>query len=269
MAEAKDYYGILGVPEDAGGDAIKRAYRALARACHPDHNPGDAAAGDRFKAIREAYEVLSDTLRRQQYDLLRRSPLSLLGDLPVSSGFGRDGMGEDFFAGALSAEAEVRLSFEEALAGGRTEVELPSGEILLVRVPRGVRDGARLRLRDRGAAGLDGRACRGDLLVIFRVAPSARFRREGDHLFVTETVSALEAMLGTTRSIPNAYGQMIRLQIPPGTQPGERFRLRGQGVETERGRGDLVVRVRVEVPRALTPAQRRRLQQAAEDAGLL
>lgn len=278
MTEAKDYYRILGISEHAEADEIKRAYRALARACHPDHNPGDGAAAERFKTIREAYEVLSDPLRRQQYDLLRQSPLSLLGRFPLSSGFGHDGLDDAggrpspsvHEARQLGLEAELHLSFEQALAGGKMEVELPTGAVVFVTVPKGVRDGMKVRLKDRGLAiATSGATRRGDLYVTFRVAPSARFRREGEHLFVTETISALEAMLGTTRSIPSAYGQMIRLRIPPGTQPGACFRLRGQGVATCRRAGDLIVEVQVQVPRALTPAQRARLQQAAEEAGLL
>ena len=97
----------------------------------------------------------------------------------------------------------------------------------------------------------------------------ARFRREGDNLHVIETVSALEAILGTTRSITNAYGQTMKVHIPPGTQPGERLRLRGQGVETATRRGDLFVEVQVTVPRSLTDAQREALAACARDSGLI
>ncbi len=109
----------------------------------------------------------------------------------------------------------------------------------------------------------------GDLVVTFRVEPSPRFRREGDHLHIAETVSAIEAILGTTRQITNAYGQTVKVSIPAGTQPGERLRLRGQGVATDKRTGDLFVEVLMMVPRQLTDAQRAELEAAALRAGIL
>ena len=105
--------------------------------------------------------------------------------------------------------------------------------------------------------------------MTFRVEPDTRFRREGDDLHVVETISALEAMLGATRSMASVYGQVVRLPIPPGSQPGDRLRLRGQGVETADGRGDLYVELQVEVPRDLTEEQRSELAEAARRCGLL
>jgi curved DNA-binding protein len=101
------------------------------------------------------------------------------------------------------------------------------------------------------------------------VEPSPRFRREGDNLHATETISAMEAILGTTRAITNAYGRTVKVTIPPGTQPGERLRLRGQGVETEKHKGDLYVEVQVSIPRHLTEEQRKGLEQCARKHGIL
>jgi curved DNA-binding protein len=290
MAELRDYYELLGVSEHARPDEIKRAYRALARTCHPDYNPGDPIAAERFKGVLEAYEVLSDPLRRHQYDLLRRAPLPAFGHGPFGSPpdrhngsgsvddalggfFGRlvdeyrQALDETHRRPSADFDTQVRLTFEQALRGGKTAITLPDGHAVHVTVPKGVRDGLTIRLKDKGPR--HGPSQRGDLYVTFRVTPDPRFRREGEHLHVTETISALEATLGTTRSITNAYGRKITLPIPPGTQPGERLRLRGQGVATCRHAGDLFVEISVSVPRELTDEQRERLRSACEESGLL
>jgi molecular chaperone DnaJ/curved DNA-binding protein len=288
MAEVTDYYQLLGVPDTASPDAIKRAYRSLARDSHPDRNPHDPAAEERFKQIQLAYQVLSDPARRDEYDHIRRSPFADLGGgldgrihAPVgwASPFdpvdGHDPLVSLFFgdeplarpAPGADVEAQVKLTFDQALRGGTTEVRLVDGETVRLTVPKGVRSGLKVRVRGRGRAGADGG--RGDLYVTFRVDPVARYRREGDNLHVIETVSALEAILGATRSITNAYGQTMKVHIPAGTQPGERLRLRGQGVETATRRGDLFVEVQVTVPRSLTEAQRDALAACARDSGLL
>lgn len=295
MAELKDYYELLGVSEHARPDELKRAYRALARTCHPDRNPGDPIAAERFKGILEAYEVLSDPFRRRQYDLLRRAPLHAFGHFPngTASGhmdgghmdghaavdgalggfFGRlvdeykQALEETHYRPAEHFDTQVRLTFEQALRGGRTAIRLPDGHTVHVTVPKGVRDGLTIRLRGKGPR--SDSVPHADLYVTFRVTPDPRFRREGEHLHVTETISALEATLGTTRSITNAYGRKITLPIPPGTQPGERLRLRGQGVATCKHAGDLFVEIAVSVPRELTDEQRERLRSACEESGLL
>lgn len=290
MAELKDYYDLLGVSEHAGPDEIKRAYRTLARTFHPDRNPSDPVAAERFKGILEAYEVLADPHRRQQYDLLRRAPLNAFGRFPSAAAFGRvdshiatdDALGGFFgrlvdeYKQALEEtryrpvehfDTQVRLTFDQALRGGKTEITLPDGHTVCVTVPKGIRDGLTIKLKGKGPRSSS--VQRGDLFVTFRVTPDPRFRREGEHLYVTETISALEATLGTTRSITNAYGRTIKLPIPPGTQPGERLRLRGQGVATCKHAGDLFVEIAVSVPRDLTDAQREHLRAAAEEAGLL
>ncbi|PAP75562.1 DnaJ C-terminal domain-containing protein [Rubrivirga marina] len=286
MAEVTDYYTLLGVPETASPETIKRAYRSLARDSHPDRNPGDPNAEERFKAVQRAYHVLSDPRRRESYDEARQSLFGGLGggldgrSRPSSSRtspFGPDGYDPlvSLFFGdeptpagrGADVEAQVKLTFDQALRGGRTEVRLVDGETVRLTVPKGVRSGLKVRVRGRGRAGGTGE--RGDLYVTFRVDPVARFRREGDNLHVVEIVSAVEAMLGATRSITNAYGQTIKVHIPPGTQPGERLRLRGQGVETDSRRGDLFVEVQVTVPRSLTDEQREALEEAARRVGLL
>lgn len=287
MAEVTDYYLLLGVPESASPEAIKRAYRSLARDSHPDRNPHDPGAEDRFKSVQRAYHVLSDPQRRAAYDDARTMPFGGLGgglngqsrpssqrSSPFGSVDGFDPLVSLFFGDEPSTtgrgadvEAQVRLTFDQALRGGKTEVRLADGATIRLTVPKGVRSGLKVRVRGRGRSGASGQ--RGDLYVTFRVDPVARFRREGDNLHVVEIVSAVEAILGTTRTITNAYGQTVKVQIPPGTQPGERLRLRGQGVETSNRRGDLFVEVQVTVPRSLTDDQREALATAARQIGLL
>ena len=287
MAEVTDYYLLLGVPDTASPDAIKRAYRALARDSHPDRNPHDPSAEERFKMVQLAYQVLSDPRRRTQYDLARMSSVGPMGGefemraAGTSPSFGpingRDPLVSLFFGDERGAtdrpergadvETLVRLTFDQALRGGTTEVRMADGEPVRLTVPKGVRSGLKVRVKARGRVGGSGE--RGDLYVTFRVDPVGRFRREGDNLHVVETVSAIEAILGTTRSITNAYGQTVKVQIPPGTQPGERLRLRGQGVETATRRGDLFVEVQVTVPRGLTDAQREALEACARESGLM
>ena len=320
MAQVKDYYKILGVDEDASVDAIKKAYRKLARENHPDRNPDNPSAEERFKEIQEANDVLADLEKRKQYDLRRKNPFGggfgdsystrngsryyqnpdgtyvrfeTSGERPGADPFGGSnpfggspggGFGDlfsRFFGGAeeepfaerprphasSDVKTRMRISFDQALRGGKTDVTLPDGEKVRIDVPKGVRPGFKIRLRGRGAVGPNGQ--RGDLYVTFRVGEHPRFRREGDDLHVTEAVSAFEAMLGTTRSIENAYGRRIKLTIPPGTQPGETLRLKGQGVETPKADGDLYVQIDVRIPQNLTAAQQDALREAAQKAGLL
>lgn len=180
---------------------------------------------------------------------------------------GGGGAGEAQARGGRDVEATVRLTFEEALAGGSREFTTPSGEPVRIKVPEGVRDGFKIRLPGRGEPSPSGRGEPGDLFVTFRVTPDARFRRDGDDLVTTETVTAVEAMLGTTREVRTAYGQTVRLKVKPGTQPGTRLRVRGQGVRTGEGAGDLYVEVEVSVP-TLSESAQAGLRQWAEGEGL-
>ena len=273
MTEATDYYRVLGVPDTADAAAIKHAYRDLAHRHHPDRNGG--AAADAFVAVQEAYMVLSDPDARRAYDRARNAAFVAL-DAGRYDGAFVDGF-EDFTrlrdrgfappAPTADIETQVQLTFSQALRGGRTEVRLASGEPVRLTIPKGIRSGVKVRVRGYGRPGADGE--RGDLYVTFRIDRDERFRREGDNLHVVERVSALEAMLGTTRSITNAYGQTIKVPIAPGTQPGERLRLRGQGIATPKRTGDLFVEVHVTVPRSLTEAQRDELGAFARELGIL
>lgn len=168
--------------------------------------------------------------------------------------------------GGRDIQTTLRLSFDDALRGGKREVTLPDGEKIRIDIPKGVRSGFKIRLRGRGEPGPRGQ--RGDLYVTFEVEDHPRFRRKGNDLYVTETIDAIEAMLGTERRIPTPYGQRIKITIPSGTQPGEKLRLRGQGVKTEKETGDLYVEIDVTIPENLSPSQREAIRKAADKADL-
>ena len=310
-----DLYDILGVDEDADKQEIKKAYRDLARKHHPDRNPDDPNAEEKFKRIQKAYSILSDEDKRQKYDAQRRFGGGFGGmngggrgarrqrggpEIHFEQGGfedafgGRGGLGdifESFFGGrgrgsgdpfgqqqqrtrqqprgrrgGQDMETKLRLSFEEALQGGRKQVELPTGESIRLNIPQGVRNGYKIRLKGRGQPGPTGE--RGDLYVTFEVGEHPRFRRKGDDIHLTETIGAFDAMLGTERRIPTPYGGRIKLTIPAGTQPGEKLRLKGQGVKTDDGTGDLYVEIDVDIPTDLTEAQQDALEEAVSDLGL-
>ena len=293
MFEATDYYHVLDLDESASAESVKHAYRRLALACHPDHNPSDPSAEERFKSLQSAYEVLVDPTRRAAYDRSRHSPFgrgslfdtaATVGarEFTASRGHAGTRSASDVFsfffeepprtaARGADVEAQLQLTFDQAIRGGTTDLPAQGGEPVRLVIPRGVRSGVKIRVSGRGRPADDSHAggLPGDLYVTLRVDASPRFRREGDHLHIVETVSAIEAMLGTARSITNPYGQTIRVAIPAGTQPGERLRLRGQGVATDKRTGDLFVEVHVMVPRELTDAQRAELERAAHACGLL
>ena len=306
MPQLKNYYDILGVNEKAGAEEIKKVYRKLAQKYHPDRNPDKPDAEERFKEVQEAYSVLSDAKKRKQYDRMRKNPFGNFGGFTANNGdrvyqrpdgtyvrfsnnegdisdiFG-DAVGGigDFFSRIFGGEAPnadqarqspntkttVRLSFDQALRGGKTTIRLPDGKTVRLTIPKGVHDGFKIRLKGRGRPGADGK--RGNVYVTFKVEPHPRFRRKDNDLYVTETISAIEAMLGTTRHLTNLFGKRIKVPIHAGTQPGARLRLKGQGVQTDQGAGDLYVEVEVIIPENLTEAQRDALRKAAKKAGLL
>ncbi|MEM8486919.1 MAG: J domain-containing protein [Bacteroidota bacterium] len=312
MAKPKNYYRILGISEKASPEEIKKSYRALARKYHPDRNPNQPDAEERFKSIQEAYDILSDPKRRKEYNQFRKDPFapyqSANGDqfyrAPDGTYVRRErrgptpppddvfGMGGDSggFSGfinrifgsepepkrpgeksksrrsSLDVETRVRLNFTQALRGGRTELTLPHGEIIRIKIPRGVRPGFKIKLKGRGQVGA---TTTGNLYVTFEVEPHAYYRRRGDDLHITCTINPLEAILGISRDVINAYGNRIKVKIPPGTQHGTKLRLKGQGVETSKKTGDLYVKVEVHTPEDLTDEQIAILKRAGKDARLL
>ena len=285
-----DYYEVLGVPRDADQDAIRRAYRKLARQYHPDVN-SDSDAEERFKEIGEAYEVLSDAEKRERYDRLgarwreteREAPEESFEDFFTHQGFG-DGIRADFggdlfeaLFGARTAratgplrgrdvEALLELSIEDALTGGRRRLTL-DGRDVNANFPAGVRDGQLIRLAGRGGEGRDG-GPPGDLFLRVVLKPHPRFRRRGeDNLDVDLPITPSEAALGATVTVESPT-DTARVRVPAGSSSGRRLRLRGRGLPKRGGgNGDLHAVVKIVVPKELSDRERELYEELAEISG--
>lgn len=372
----KDFYEILGVKESATQEEIKKAYRKLAKQYHPDANPDNAGAAERFKEIGEAYSVLSNPEKRKHYDQMKRLGAFGFGGGSGRSPFSRGGQGQGFggsgsggfsfedlssFGGGLSdlfstifdrgkreqgrgrggprqgrnVEYLVEVAFETAVRGGHVNISVPiteecatcggsgaargtssktcseckgsgtvsfgqggfavkrpcpacmgrgtipetpcavcggSGTVrqsrkIQVTVPKGVESGSKVRLSGQGERGsLGGKP--GDLVITFKVAEHRFFRRSGMDLEVTVPINIAQASLGSKIRVRTVDGRRVVLRIPPGTQSGTRFRIRGQGVEKGGRMGDLFVEVKVEVPETLSPESQRLMEAFAADTGL-
>jgi curved DNA-binding protein len=302
--EYKDYYKILGVDRNAEEKEIKKAYRKLARQHHPDVNPGDKAAEERFKDINEAYEVLSDPEKRRKYDQLGSSwqqwqrtgrdpggfdwsqwfsgaqpggvrveyrDLGDLGDLFGSGGF------SDFFQsifgdrGAPQARPRrgqdytqpVEITLEEAFQGTARMIQ-KDGRRLEVKIPPGVRTGSKVRVAGEGSPGIAG-GTSGDLYLEVNVLPHSVFEREGDDLHCEVPVNLYTAVLGGEVKVPTPGGDVM-LSIPPETQGGRTFRLRGKGMPNLRNpkkHGDLYARLRIQTPRKLNQREKELFRELA------
>jgi DnaJ-class molecular chaperone len=296
MANKKDYYSVLGVQRDAAEKEIKQAYRRLARQYHPDVNPGDASAEQKFKEISEAYAVLSNPESRQKYDRFGHQAFSGGFDPSAAGGFGgfdssilRDlfsgrgsfgeGVGtifEDFFGSGRQrsqrgpergqdVEQTVEISFEEAVRGTTTQLPLRhrGGRIerLQVKIPPGVDTGTKVRVAGKGEPGGFG-GQPGDVYIVLKVRPHAYFKRQGSDILYAVPVNLAEAMLGAKIEVPTIDG-LTTMTLPTGTQNGQRFRLRGKGAPLPRndGRGDQYVTVRVVLPEKLDTRSRELLDE--------
>jgi curved DNA-binding protein len=284
-----DYYEVLGVPRDAEQDAIRRAYRKLAREYHPDLN-SDADAEDRFKELGEAYEVLSDAEKRERYDRLgarwreaeREAPDESFEEFFTHEGFGdgtRMEFGEDLFEALFGAragraagplrgrdlEALLELSLEDALAGGRRRLTL-DGRDVHVNFPAHVRDGQLIRLAGQGAEGRGG-GPPGDLFLRVALKTHPRFRRRGDHdLDVELPITPAQAALGATVAVQTPTGS-AQIKVPAGSSSGRRLRLRGRGLpQRGGGTGDLHAVVKIVVPKQLSDRERELYEQLAEES---
>ncbi len=352
----KDFYQVLGVSKDAKADEIKKAYRKLARANHPDSKPGDKAAEERFKAIAEAYDVIGDDQKRKQYDELRAMGGGAFGPFTTGGGpttfdlgdlFGGGGGGAqsgnlgDILGGVFGGggartrrrasrrgadiETDTTISFTDAIDGvtvslrlaseapcrvchgtgaqpGSQPVSCPdcggsgsrvasmggaftlnetcptcrgrgiyvdkpcstchgsgrglSDRAIQARIPAGVKDGQRIRLKGKGAPG-ENNGPSGDLFVVVHVAPHPIFGRSGDNLTVIVPVAFDEAALGAEVAVPTLGGGRVTVKLPPGTPNGRTFRVRGKGATRKDGtRGDLLVTVEVQVPAQLSEEAR-------------
>ena len=381
----KDYYLVLGVPEKATADEIKKAYRKLAKQHHPDANPNNPHAADRFKEIGEAYSVLSDAEKRKQYDQMRRlgafgfnrggpsagaprrpgpgaggpgappgaetfsfedlRDFGGLGDL-FSSLFDRGGRRADSAPGGPAGRAfgpqrgenveyVVEVPFETAVSGGKVSIEVPVAEecatcagggaapgakahkcaeclgtgtiafgqggfqvkrpcpaclgrgqvpdqpcptcggngvvrqtrTLQISVPQGVETGAKVRVAGQGERGREGGQA-GDLIITFKVPDHKFFRRDGLDVYVTVPINVIQATLGSKIRVRTVTGKRVVLTIPPGTQTGTRFRVRGQGIEKGGRTGDQYVEAKVEIPDKLSAEEQKILEDFAAASGL-
>ena len=359
MAASKDYYRLLGVSESADKDEIKKAYRKLAKQYHPDANPNDKGAAERFKEVSEAYSVLSDPEQRKKYNMMRKFGAFTGGRGPGGARPGGGAKFEDFDFGGLGGfsglgdifssifgrgkkdvavepiEKTVEIPFRTAVLGGKVPVTVsvseacptcggsgaapgarvstcdecngrgtvsfgqggfavnrpcpkcrgrgtvPSkscgqcgggGEVdldkrLMVTVAAGTDSGSKVRLKGQGQRHPSG-GKPGDLLVTFQVKPDRFFRREGNDLVCTVPINLAGASLGTRIRVRTIDGKRVALRIPPGTQPGRKFRLKGMGVERNGRRGDQLVEIDVKIPEKLDGKQEELLKEFAEAAGL-
>lgn len=293
----KDFYAVLGVAKDVSDAELKKVYRKLARQYHPDSNPGDAAAEARFKEISEAYAVLSDPQERAEYDQIRAMGSGarftsggqgfedvfggmfgggrpqygqggfedLLGGMFGSGRFGTPSGGYRGFGGPVPGAditATTTLDFATAIHGDTVTLQLPGGRVAKVKIPAGVKDGQKVKLRGKGQPSPDG-GPPGDLVLTVTVRPHPVFERDGNNLRVDVPVTFTEAALGATIEVPTLDGEPVRLRVAPGTPSGRVLRVKGRGVATAKGTGDLLATVHVVVPSHLSAEAKRKLEEFA------
>lgn len=294
-----DYYKTLGVGRNASQADIQKAYRDLARKFHPDLHPDDKKAKQNFQQLQNAYEVLNDPEKREQYDRYGSAFESMAGgggfdpraygaaggaqgfeDIDFSQFFGQRAGGgpqgaggfEDLFkqfsqAGAAPRKrgrkqpqqgadlnGEITISFQTAAAGGKEQfaVRRADGDVetIEMKIPPGIEEGKKIRLRGQGEPGTNG-APAGDLLVTVHVSPHPWFTRRGNNLEVMVPVTLAEAALGAKIDVPTPQGT-ISLTLPPGTSSGKKLRVKGRGIEAKSGEpGDLYAEIQIIIPREL------------------
>jgi molecular chaperone DnaJ len=288
----KDFYKVLGVSKDVSDAELKKTYRKLARKYHPDSNPGDAKAEAKFKEISEANSVLSDPESRKEYDQMRamgsgmprftaggqnggfedvfggmfgggggqRTSYQAAGFEDIfGSMFGNGGFGQSSggFRGAggptkgRDLTASTTLDFVTAIKGDTARLQASGGKPISVRIPAGVADGQKIRLKGKGEPSPDGGAP-GDLTLTVTVRKHPVFERDGLNLRVDVPVTFTEATLGATIEVPTLDGDPVKLRIAPGTPSGRVLRVKGRGVTTPKGTGDLLAEVVIAVPSHLT-----------------
>ena len=266
----KDFYKVLGASKSDDQAAIKRKYRALVKDLHPDTQHGDSAKEEKFKAVSEAYEILSDAKKRAEYDEARS--LYERGGFRAPMGGGQGQQGGDFndifgggnpqdifanlFGGGRRGprkgqdlQTEATITFRESVFGTNLDLKLATdrgaAQNITARVPAGVNDGAKIRVKGKGAPGEAGP---GDLFILLHVKPHAIFSRKGENLTLTLPVTFAEAALGADIKVPTMSGDDVTVRIAPGTSNGRTLRVKGRGITKGSATGDLLVTVDVQVP---------------------
>ncbi len=279
---ADDLYSVLGVAKSASAEDIAKAYRKLAKKLHPDLNPGDKAAEEKFKQITAAYDILGDADKRRRFDLGEidasgqerpqqryyreyaggedgaryRSTAGfedlggfsdLFGDLFGRGGGGAGMRGERFAMRGQDAQYRLEIDFLEAVNGAKKRITLPDGGTLDVTIPAGVTEGQVMRLKGKGMPGMGGGQT-GDALVEILVRPHPVFQRDGDNILVEVPISFDEAVLGGKVEVPTITGNVFAT-VPPNSNTGKTLRLKGRGIKGKGGKhGDEFVKLVVVMP---------------------
>jgi len=282
----KDFYKVLGVDKKSTPEEIKKKYRSLARDLHPDKTSGDAALEEKFKAVSEAYDILSDPKKRAEYDEARS--LFERGGFRAPTGGGNyqggdfsdifgGGNPQDIFANLFGGagmrrgprkgqdlQTESTITFKESIFGTTLDLKLSADgktQNITARVPAGVNDGAKIRVKGKGAPGEAGP---GDLFILLTVKPHSIFSRKGENLLLTLPVTFAEAALGADIKVPTLGGEDVTVRLAAGTPTGRVLRVKGRGITKGHTVGDLLVTIDVQVPRRVEGEALETLKKFAE-----
>lgn len=277
----KDLYTILGVKKSDTDATIKKQYRKLSKELHPDATKGDKKLEERFKEVSEAYEVLSDPKKKAEYNEMR--DLYKSGGMrggPQSGGFQGAGGYQDIFGGGdpqdifstlfgggrrgpskgADLQTEATISFRDSIFGSEINLRLER-ETITTRVPAGVKDGSKIKLKGRGAPGQTGP---GDLFVIIHVTKHPVFTRDEENLLMTLPVTFAEAALGADIAVPTLDGEEVKVRLAPGTANGKILRVKGRGITRNHKTGDLLITIDVVVPQRVDGKAKKALEDFAE-----
>ena len=286
----RDYYEVLGVSKGASDDEIKKAFRKLAIKYHPDKNPGNKEAEEKFKEANEAYSVLSDKTKRSRYDQFGHAGVGGDGGgNPFGGGFGGfGGNGQSFnfdfggggFEDIINAmfggggfraarrgrdyRTSITIDFEEAIFGVTKTISVENEQIKL-KIPAGIYDGQSIRRGGKGGEAPSADGQRGDLYVEVRVRAHKTLTREGELILSEITIPMTDAVLGTEVEVETVDGK-ITMKVPAGTQPGTNFKLSGHGAPrlgTDQ-RGPHIVTINVEIPKNLNKKQKELIEEFAK-----
>ncbi len=279
----KDYYKVLGVSEEATTGEIKKAYKKLARKYHPDLHPGDKSMEAKFKEINEAQSVLTDPKKRADYDYAGKEVFEPVMGGPFNAGgrggFSMGGMGgiEDLFSAMFEGrggpapprrgtdiESAMEIDFMQAALGSEFKITVTRGkkrEKITVKIPAGVDDGSKVKLKGKGNPGVKG-AGAGDLYIVTRVKSHPYFSRKGSKIYLDVPITIKEALLGALITVPTLTGTTT-VKVPPGTKGGQKLRLKKEGVKGVKGqgRGDMYLNIMISVPKPINKRSRELIEE--------